>query len=255
MRLLVSVRSAAEVAAALAGGADIIDVKEPARGALGAADPEVILAVARRLPPAIPLSVALGDPREPGAAVRRLTPRRRTGEVILKMGFAGGTAQDGMVDGLRAALDEAGHVGSPAVVAVAYADHARALAPSPIEVLRTAALSGADGILIDTFLKDGRDLFASISYRALQEWVAEARASGLRVAVAGSLGREAVARVGDTGPDVVGVRGAACEGGRLGRISAALVGELVAALAGTGSHAGDTSMPGSSPARSQGSRV
>ena len=35
MRLLVSVRSAEEVSAALAGGADIIDAKEPERGSLG----------------------------------------------------------------------------------------------------------------------------------------------------------------------------------------------------------------------------
>ena len=39
MRLLVSVRAAAEVAPALAGGADIIDAKEPARGSLGAVSP------------------------------------------------------------------------------------------------------------------------------------------------------------------------------------------------------------------------
>ena len=36
MQLLVSVRSAVEVAPALAGGADIIDAKEPDRGSLGA---------------------------------------------------------------------------------------------------------------------------------------------------------------------------------------------------------------------------
>ena len=36
-KLLVSVRSADEARAALAGGADLIDVKEPAHGPLGAA--------------------------------------------------------------------------------------------------------------------------------------------------------------------------------------------------------------------------
>src|SRR5207244_7336185 len=39
--LLVSVRSAAEAETALAGGADVVDVKEPRRGALGPADPSV----------------------------------------------------------------------------------------------------------------------------------------------------------------------------------------------------------------------
>ena len=40
--LLVSVRSAAEALAALAGGADVIDVKEPNQGSLGAADDDTI---------------------------------------------------------------------------------------------------------------------------------------------------------------------------------------------------------------------
>ncbi len=40
-RLLVSVRSAAEAEIALSAGADLIDVKEPSRGSLGAADPAV----------------------------------------------------------------------------------------------------------------------------------------------------------------------------------------------------------------------
>ena len=35
MHLLVSVRNAEEAAAALAGGADVIDAKDPAAGALG----------------------------------------------------------------------------------------------------------------------------------------------------------------------------------------------------------------------------
>ncbi len=62
MRLLVSVRSVEEVREALVGGAHIIDIKEPSRGALGAADADVIRAVAAEVPPSIPVSVALGDP-------------------------------------------------------------------------------------------------------------------------------------------------------------------------------------------------
>ena len=61
MRLLVSVRSAEEVSAALAGGADIIDAKEPARGSLGRVTPAVLSAIAACTPASVPLSVALGD--------------------------------------------------------------------------------------------------------------------------------------------------------------------------------------------------
>ena len=52
--LLVSVRNGEEAAQALAGGAAVVDVKEPARGALGRADfgrlAEVVEAVGGRVP-------------------------------------------------------------------------------------------------------------------------------------------------------------------------------------------------------------
>src|SRR3712207_1522808 len=50
VRLLVSVRSAAEAGTALEGGADIVDAKEPARGPLGAVDPVTIAEILAVLP-------------------------------------------------------------------------------------------------------------------------------------------------------------------------------------------------------------
>jgi uncharacterized protein (UPF0264 family) len=61
MRLLVSVVSAGEARLALAGGADIIDVKDPGEGALGAPAPDVLTEVVRVVGSAAPVSVALGD--------------------------------------------------------------------------------------------------------------------------------------------------------------------------------------------------
>src|SRR5215471_6563482 len=60
-RLLVSVRSAEEAKSALSGGADIIDVKEPNRGPLGLADPNVINEIVKEVGNRVPLSVALGE--------------------------------------------------------------------------------------------------------------------------------------------------------------------------------------------------
>ena len=61
MRLLVSVRNAIEAEAALAGGADIIDAKEPLNGALGPVAKEVIQSIAEKVAGSAPVSVALGD--------------------------------------------------------------------------------------------------------------------------------------------------------------------------------------------------
>src|SRR5216110_1714211 len=61
MRLLVSVADAAEARAALGGGADIIDAKEPRHGALGAVAPEVLRTIRDAVGSRRPVSVALGD--------------------------------------------------------------------------------------------------------------------------------------------------------------------------------------------------
>jgi uncharacterized protein (UPF0264 family) len=233
MRLLVSVRSADEVNAALAGGADIIDVKEPSRGALGAADPDVVRAVAAQVPSSIPLSVALGDPADAAgvqATVSRLALRREAGEAILKLGFAGTPTEIDAAKHLMAAIDTVGSGTAPTLVTVAYADWPRAGAPSPSAVVRAAAGAGAGGVLLDTFIKDGRDLFHSISPEALKRWIEEARSVGLLVAVAGSLDSGGISRLREASPDVVGVRGSACDGGRLGRVSAERVRVLRAAV-------------------------
>ena len=64
-RLLVSVRSATEALSALAGGAAIIDVKEPSRGPLGRADDMVIRAVLAAAADRVPVSAACGELIEP----------------------------------------------------------------------------------------------------------------------------------------------------------------------------------------------
>ena len=70
-RLLVSVRSAAEAEAALRGGADVIDVKEPGRGPLGRADDAVIADVVRLVAGRRPVSAALGELcRDPSSVPR-----------------------------------------------------------------------------------------------------------------------------------------------------------------------------------------
>ena len=106
---------------------------------------------------------------------------------------------------------------------MAYADHATAGSPPPDEVTRAASRAGAEGILLDTFGKDGRDLFRYIDETVLREWVVEAARHGRLVALAGSLDRVGVERVGALPAHVVGVRSAACVGGRSGVVDEAKV--------------------------------
>jgi uncharacterized protein (UPF0264 family) len=222
MQLLVSVRSAEEVGSALAGGADIIDAKEPSRGSLGPVDPSVLREIGASVPPGVPLSVALGD-FEDGAgaahAIRALDLTARPAGVFVKLGLAGVSTSDGGATlfgtAVKAARTAACH---PRVVAVAYADQVVGDRLPPGEMARLAARVGAHGVLLDTLAKDGRDLFTFMAVREVKAWVGSARAAGLMVAVAGSLRTESLRSIREIDPGVVGVRGSASAGGRGGTI-------------------------------------
>lgn len=228
MWLLVSVRSASEARAALAGGADIIDAKEPGRGPLGAVDLPVLREIAATLPPEMRLSVALGDSRRPheaavavSAAAALLATRRAA--AYLKLGFQGLTRVSDVEAVLGAAVAAAGPIG---VVAAAYADHAIAPAPDPFEILEVARAARTAGVLLDTWTKDGRTVLDWLPEAELRRWVTTARRSHLLAAVAGSIDLDLLPTIRDCSADIVGIRGAACVAGRGGTLEAARVAAL-----------------------------
>src|SRR4051812_283713 len=97
--LLVSVRSPAEAEAALAGGAAIIDVKEPDNGALGRAASEVLAGVLAVVAGRRPVSAALGELLEPEGDL----PAELARLAYVKWGLAGcgGLEADAWQDRLR----------------------------------------------------------------------------------------------------------------------------------------------------------
>ncbi|HEY7637902.1 MAG TPA: (5-formylfuran-3-yl)methyl phosphate synthase [Gemmatimonadales bacterium] len=232
MRLLVSVRSALEVVPALQGGADIIDAKEPANGSLGRVSPTALHAITRRVPDQCALSIALGDLTRPAQvrdAFHQSYPAR-AGDTFVKLGFAGLASPVSIAALLAEAVRLSGAVSGLQVVAVAYADHVRAGTVPLGDISDIAADSGASGVLLDTSIKDGKDLFSWVSPLQLEGWIATIREKGLLAAVAGSLRAQSFAAACAAHPDVVGVRGAACVGGRTGRIDRGRVARLRALL-------------------------
>jgi len=232
MRLLVSVRSPEEAVDGVAGGAHIIDAKEPSRGSLGPVDRETAAAIASLVPPHLGLSIALGDPETTAAAARiaaALAPAPRAGGGFVKLGFAGVPTPD-LVEGLLAAVIALvpGDIG---VVAVAYADHSLALAATPSDVTRAAASAGARGVLLDTWAKEGPTLLERLSSAQLRDWVDAGRQAGLLTAVAGGLEARTFPSAMAAGPDILGVRGAACDRGRGGQVSRARVAGLRSVIA------------------------
>ena len=230
MRLLVSVVDAGEAGVAAAAGADIVDVKNPAEGSLGAPSPAVIAGVRAAVPAELPVSAAIGDmPDLPGTAALAALGAASSGAAFVKVGLWGVSTEDAAVALLRAVRDA---VPGAVVVAAGYAD-ARRVAASPLtpELLPGVARAAGAGVcLLDTAVKDGRGLLAWLSPSALTELVDEAHAAGLEVALAGALRAEDLPVVRATGADIAGVRSAACgDGRRSGPLDAARVRALVAA--------------------------
>jgi uncharacterized protein (UPF0264 family) len=237
MRLLVSVADACEARSAVTGGADIVDVKNPEEGALGAPVPATIAAVRRAVPPAIPVSAAIGDmPHLPGTAALAAVGAAHSGAAYVKVGlWASPTLEDAIVL-LRAARSALADRPGVWLVAGTYADAERAPGrPLPPALLpRAAREAGAQACLLDTAVKDGRGLLEWLAPDALGALVAEAHAGGLDVALAGSLRREDLLAIRATGADIAGVRSAAClAGARTGTVEAARVEGLRAACAAT----------------------
>ncbi len=222
MHLLVSVATAADAAAALAGGADVIDAKDPAAGALGAVSLATLCEIRAAVDGARPLTAALGDAADTGDVGARAFAVAEAGAALVKVGFAGVTDAARAAE-LGAAAVRGAASGGAGVVLVAYADAARVGSLEPGVLVAVAADAGARGVLLDTADKGGPGLLGCMTPAALAEWVAAARAAGLLVALAGRLTAEDVGVVRALRPDVVGVRGAVCDGGRSGTVSAARV--------------------------------
>jgi uncharacterized protein (UPF0264 family) len=230
MRLLISVASTAEASAALAGGADVIDAKDPRSGPLGPVRPQLLQSIHAVVAGARPVTAALGDAEEEAAIEHAARTYAAAGAALVKMGFRGLTDVRRVASLVKAAVQGAGCNGA-GVVAVAYADGEDRSSIAPPALVETAALAGAGGLLIDTASKDGPGLRALVSPDALAAIVGDAHRAGLLVALAGRLSADDLRFVRDCGADIAGVRGAACEGGRTGRVTAERVRALCSALA------------------------
>ena len=221
MRLLISVRDVAEASAALAGGADLIDAKNPAAGSLGAVSVQALMGIHRAVGPTRPVTAALGDAATENTIEQLAFTFASAGTAFVKVGFAGISNPARATTLLRAAVHgaRAASGANCGVIAVAYADSDVVDSLPCAQVNTAAAAAGAAGVLIDTADKEGPGLPHLINCPMLTRWCREAHDAGLLVAAAGRLTPKDLTYVRDAGVDIVGFRGAACDGGRTGQVS------------------------------------
>jgi len=220
-RLLVSVRNSEEALSAIAGGCDILDVKEPDRGSLGMADLATLMHIIGSVPNdpcRLEISAALGEVTE---WQRGESPRLSAGQSLpagcdlLKIGCAGlGTDSNWRTvwNQTRQAIS-ASMLTPPRWVAVGYVDWQAADAPQVNQIVQAAIEDDCRGVLLDTFTKSGRWLLDWISVVELQSIAEQVHAQGLFLALAGSLSIAKMIHLKTIPADILAIRGAACRQG------------------------------------------
>ncbi len=239
VRLLISVRNASEAERAIRGGADWIDVKEPQRGALGAADASVVRQVVAAVQSRVPVSVALGELLDADAdracSERTLSPPKPSlidGVVLAKYGLAGCADQsDWRTQWHRATRELPTAVGP---VAVVYADWRTASAPDPMDVVDAAVRVGCRTTLIDTFDKSSGNVFGCWPANDLARFVLHLKKQGMMAVLGGSLKVDDFETAVSAAPDYLAIRGAACAGDRRGELQEDRVREISHRLAELG---------------------
>jgi (5-formylfuran-3-yl)methyl phosphate synthase len=211
MLLMVSVINPEEVATAMAGGADILDVKNPAEGSLGAPRAQVLQDIRAITPDFVKISAAIGDmPNLPGTASLAALGAATCSIDYVKVGLYGPKSEEEAVYLLKAVRQAVAAFPSVKVIAGGYADAQRSGTLDPTLLPGIADKAGISGCLIDTYIKDGHNLFDFLTIEALHSLAKEAQTRGLLFALAGALQAEHMGPVNEVGADIVGVRTAAC---------------------------------------------
>jgi len=224
--MLASVRGPEEAEAAVTLGADIVDLKDATRGALGALAPEIVRAAVRAVAGRRPTSAVTGDlPMEPETLRAAAAAMAETGVQYVKVGLFPHDRRAACIASLAAVSREAKLVG------VMFADlepDAGALR----DVLEQLHAAGFAGAMLDTARKGGGRLLNALDISSLAGFVDACHANDLLAGLAGALEPPDIPRLLPLAPDYLGFRGALCAGSdRTGPLDAAafhLVRELIA---------------------------
>lgn len=240
MKLLVSPIDEKEASEAIAGGADIVDVKNPREGSLGASFPWIIKKIREITPKSIEVSCTIGDlPNLPGTASLAALGAATLGVSYIKAGLRDVKNKDAAIVLMQSITKAVKSFNSSIkVVATGYADAEHVGSVNPLLIPSIAHDSHCDVAMIDTAIKDGKSLLDFLSLQQLKTFVDEAHRFNLKVALAGSIKKEQLPLLHTVGTDIIGVRGAACTNGdrKHGHITSQRVRDLIQTLKNAENH-------------------
>lgn len=199
---LASVANADEARTVLAAGADIIDIKDPGRGALGAVPPCITEDIVKLVDGRVMTSATIGDlPMQVPCLSHALDAVKNTGVDIIKIGVFADTVCADVLQLIERYAGEGNRI-----VLVFFAD----LNPQ-LENLCALADTGVYGVMLDTSDKTRGSLRTILDDMALNHFIREARSRGLLSGLAGSLKPGDIPPLLKLQPDYLGFRGALCD--------------------------------------------
>lgn len=202
-QLLISVTSIEEARIALENGADLIDLKDPGQGALGALPIDKVREItdfvhAQRQYGGRLVSATIGDlPMQPALICERVLTLADSGVDMIKIGFFEAPDYQPCLDALKPLAQQ-----GLKLIAVLFAEN-----QYPESLI--AAIKNADfhGLMIDTVHKNGCTFMDYVSENEMKDFARQARTYGLMFGLAGSLNIQHVAMVKRFDPAYIGFRG------------------------------------------------
>jgi (5-formylfuran-3-yl)methyl phosphate synthase len=205
--LLISVTNSLEAQIAIDNGADIIDLKNPASGALGALPLQQIESILKTVNHQKKVSATIGDePLEPKVIAEKVAQLMKLKLDYIKIGFfeINGINQLQLSDCLNS-LTRLVHKGAN-LIAVLFAEY-----QYPVTLVADLKKAGFIGAMLDTVNKNGLTLFDHASEERLNTFVKHNAELSLISGLAGSININHVDRLVAINPNYIGFRGGVCE--------------------------------------------
>ena len=203
-KMLASVNSVEEALLVLEAGVDIIDLKEPEHGALGALDTDTVQDIVKAIDKRCLISATIGDlPMQPDVVFFATKVMAGTGVDFVKIGFFPDGDWGGTISKLSILTDQ------HKLIAVLFAD-----AEPDLTVVRALKAAGFKGVMLDTMDKAKGRLTKVLDGETVAEFIRKARSLSLLTGLAGSLRESDIPGLLAYKPHYLGFRGALCHSGQ-----------------------------------------
>jgi uncharacterized protein (UPF0264 family) len=198
--MLASVKNVAEAQIVLQANVDIIDLKQPEFGALGALPVELVTEIVAEINGRLPVSATVGDlPMDENLIFNAVNDMAKTGVNFVKIGFF----PDG--DWFEIVQKLADITQNIKLIVVLFAD-----TKPDFSIISHLEKANFSGVMLDTMNKKNGSLTDVMTCETITEFVELAKTHNLLCGLAGSLRLENIAPLLPLNADYLGFRGALC---------------------------------------------